>query len=91
MLCFGTAIAAYRALLAANPGKALRVDSNNLTFMLDGELVGYYDGPGVLDEDRVYDLDSSAWDDAGGCWSGADDQTQAAIDHPIFTDIPRSI
>lgn len=88
MLTFKTAIAAYRSLLEQNPGKALRLDADNIAFMLDGYLVGFCDGEGKVDADLIYGFDSSAWDDEEGCWAGAGEQTQAAIDAPTFTDIP---
>lgn len=87
-LTFERAIAAYRALLELRSGEALRIDSDNIAFLLDGALVGYFDGDGVLDKELIYDFDSSAWDDEEGCWAGWGEQTQAAIANPVFIDIP---
>lgn len=87
-LTFELALAAYRALLEQQPGKALRTDSYNIAFMLDGEMVGYYDGDGVVDVALIYDHDRSAWDDERGCWASEVDETQGAIDNPVYVDIP---
>lgn len=87
MLTFERVTAAYRELLEGQAGKALRTDSDNIAFLLDGALVGCYDGDGVHNEEFIYDFDRSAWDD-DGCWAGAGEQTQAAITHPVLIDIP---
>lgn len=88
MLTFKNATASYSRLLEQQPGKALRIDRDNIAFMLHGSLVGFCDADGVLDPELIYDFDKSAWDDQRGCWAGAGEQTQPAIDSPVFIDAP---
>ncbi|EPF1158851.1 hypothetical protein ACSQQ9_005451 [Pseudomonas aeruginosa] len=55
MLTFKNATASYSRLLEQQPGKALRIDRDNIAFMLHGSLVGFCDADGVLDPELIYD------------------------------------
>ncbi|MBA1203642.1 hypothetical protein G7009_18125 [Pseudomonas capeferrum] len=88
MLTFEKATAAYSELLALHPDKALRIDSYNIAFLLDGSLVGFCDADRKFEEGMIYDFDRSAWSDEEGGWCGAAEQTQAAINVPVYIDIP---
>lgn len=89
MLTYPVAMAAYRALLEANPGKALRLDQGEnveAAALVDGELCSLLVGSdSVADLSTVNDLMPEAWGIGG--WHSEVEETCNAIDNPVFVDI----
>ncbi|MHC5209061.1 hypothetical protein [Pseudomonas chlororaphis] len=89
MLTYITAMTAYRTLLEQNPGKALRLDKEDggeAVAIIDGELCCLpLDADNAVDLDKITDLMPEAWCEGG--WHGEAEQTQDAIDNPVFIDI----
>ncbi|MBX8557004.1 hypothetical protein K5D56_25445 [Pseudomonas cichorii] len=93
MLTYTSAMSAYRALLEANPGKALRlnkVKNGDAAALIDSELyclqVGQDD---IADGSNLGDLMLEAWGEGG--WHGQVHETQDAIDNPVFVDIRNQV
>ena len=89
MLTYPIAMANYRALLELNPGKALLLDKGNngsAAALIDGEVCCLLVGSdNVADLSFIGDLMPEAWGIGG--WHSEVEETQNAIDHPVFVDI----
>jgi len=60
----------YRALLEANPGKALHIGNDNYAFIdPEGNLLGICDPKDGVDMDEAFELDSSAYNSSLGGWN----------------------
>lgn len=79
----------YRALLEANPGKALHIGNDNYAFIdPEGNLLGICDPKDGVDMDEAFELDSSAYNSSLGGWN--EDtylETRAHIKTPSFIDV----
>lgn len=83
-------LAAYRALLETNPGKALLITEGNVAYLNDGQLLGApVKCDGTADLSNSYEFDICAWDDVHGCWDCEEVglQTADALNSPHFIDL----
>ena len=79
----------YRALLEANPGKALHIGHDNYAFIdPEGNLLGICDPKGGVNLEEAFDLDRSAYNSCLGGWDGETCvDTRAHIKTPSFVDV----
>lgn len=75
------------ALLAANPGKLLKVSGGLAMFRENEEIYSCTLTPeGTVDEDTVGAISELSWNDEDGCWDYHPDSetTVAEINNPVF-------
>lgn len=87
-LTFKSVMDSYKAILLANPGKALLISQDNAAFLsAKGEVMGAMVDSSFHPEE-FYDFDESAFDDEIGAWDSdvIANETQRWIENPVLVD-----
>ncbi len=70
---YESTLAAYKALLVANPGHALHLGSSTVAVMQDGELrAAHIHAEGRIDLHKSFEFIEDAWDEDSECWENED-------------------
>ena len=89
-MTYQSIIKAYRALLAANPGKGLFVNESSIAVLVDGVL-GFLCGRmgDVPDMETFLEIEDDLWCPNSECWEGdaGDFTVSEAIHAPVFVNL----
>ena len=89
-MTYQSIIKAYRALLAANPGKGLFVNESSIAVLVD-EVLGFLCGRmgDVPDMETFLEIEDDLWCPNSECWEGdaGDFTVSEAIHAPVFVNL----
>lgn len=90
LMTFKDVISAYKTLLLANPGKALKISDGSVALLEHGDVFGApMSLDGIPEVDNAYDFDPRDFLSDFGHWDGESaDQMHFCIENPVFIPCP---